>query len=473
MSSQIQLDINGLNTNLGAGYNIYGENNEQIFGDQCVGFSNNTRPHTINNTNYQIPDNVNVRFESTPSFEAKTNVSMSASKLQESLSVKAGVDGSYGGFNGSIKAAYGQESTTKNKTAFCEYSQELRAAYLELSQIQNNLNPSFATALNNLKGKTWDTNEEEFRDLFDTYGTHYIHGISWGAKCSHCVSIDENARMDEKNIELAVKASYSAVFSVNAEVDYKHKVEKTSFASNHRTKTLAYGGDAVAASTIAGKPTPENFTNWVKSTQEPNQLVDISFNLREISKLANDPSLKTNIQNALDKYKVEKRKPLPDEQMETKAIGKKIKVKITELYVYDDYDPGPESGELFGHFWIEAPDNNKFYLIRRDEGNNVDIWSGYSVPLHQLNADEIEFVLLNNWWNKSFTVKCWMTDDDTFGNDDYGSYEQTFHGPNFDGTKEHYFAIGNGEALRFKYKVEVEDITSMEQLKNIAIAKLI
>lgn len=474
MSSQIQLKINGLNTNLGAGYNIYGDNNDQIFGDQCVGFSNNALPYTMNNTNYQIPDNVNVRFESNkPTFEANTKVSMSASELQDSLSVGAGVSGGFGGFSASVKSAYGQESTTKKKTAFCEYSQELRAAYLELTQLQNNLTPSFAQALNNLKGKTWDSNAEEFRDLFDTYGTHYIHGISWGAKCSHCVSVEENASMDSNNIELAVQASYSGSFSVQADTDFKKKVAKTSFASNHRIRTLAYGGDATAASTIAGNPSYENFTKWVQSTQEPNQLVDISFNLREIWQLGTDKSLQTNIKNALGKYIVEKRKPLPGEQMDTKAIGKKIKVKITELYVYDDYDPGAEAGELYGHFWIEAPDNKKLYLIQRDEGNNVSIWSGYSVPLYQLNANEIEFVLLNKWWDKSFTVKCWMTEDDPSYDDYYGSYDKTFSGPNFEGTKEHSFAIGDSNALQWKYKVEVEDITSMDQLKSIDIDKLL
>ena len=159
----------------------------------------------------------------------------------QEFSVKAGLEGSYKGFTGSVESKYARSSRDSIDTKFAQLALVSSGAILALSSdpvvLKQYLNADFKKALV----------EADPKKLFAAYGTHVTVALTIGGMISYYANSKTTEHQSSSEFELAAKLKYEgygAEVGANTELTEKQKqIAKTVDGSEH---LFVNGGDEVA-----------------------------------------------------------------------------------------------------------------------------------------------------------------------------------------------------------------------------------
>jgi MAC/Perforin domain len=165
----------------------------------------------------------------------------------QNFSVKAGVEGSYKGFTGSVESKFSKSSRDSIDIKFAQVELISSGAILTLGSdpvvLKRYLNSDFEKALAEADPKT----------LFAAYGTHVAVAVKVGGMLSYYAHSKTTEHQSETEFQLAAKLKYEgfgATVGANVELTEQQKqIAKTVEGSTH---LFVNGGDAEARANVEG-----------------------------------------------------------------------------------------------------------------------------------------------------------------------------------------------------------------------------
>ncbi|XP_053386287.1 uncharacterized protein LOC128550715 [Mercenaria mercenaria] len=189
-------------------------------------------------------------------------------EYSEELSASAGV--SFGGWGVQFSASAGyKESSSEVSTGESVFIISTASCNYYFSKLITEKPPQFDDVFISWIQKLNDTNANSdiYFDFFDTYGTHFLTEVTFGARYTfqHKMTSEAFESKQESGVNVAVEASYSGLFSVGGgfSLDSSQRESASSFSKSVETKTITVGaappanGDAMTwASEVKDSPVP-------------------------------------------------------------------------------------------------------------------------------------------------------------------------------------------------------------------------
>ncbi|SDW15068.1 PLAT/LH2 domain-containing protein [Lutibacter oricola] len=210
------------------------------------------------------------------------------------MTKKAGISGSYCGFQGSVNL---DTYKSVSKSYYHEWYRKLSIIQkwqLTLdnpTQIRKFLYPNVAKAINN-----WEPNK-----LFKRYGLYFTDGVILGGKFSYTSAIDTYKWASKDEMNLAVKASYFSF--VKSSASYTSTTIKNKYESSSEIEIETVGGDnIVGGDSISNSQSYQNWKNSIKD--EDITLIDFTDGggLTGIWELASTHSRRSYLQQKAREY---------------------------------------------------------------------------------------------------------------------------------------------------------------------------
>jgi MAC/Perforin domain len=172
----------------------------------------------------------------------------SRSKVEEHFEVKAGLQGSYGGFSGQFEGMYSQASMSDTSytyglfgTEFTNWKLAIQNASVDTLADQVRNDPDYMELPDELNDRTLPI----FFRFFSKYGTHYVNQVSVGFKLHYSSAVSKSYSTNEKEIKAKLELEYSAVFvKVKAQAETEWKKATMQWAENRESKVEAQGGNS-------------------------------------------------------------------------------------------------------------------------------------------------------------------------------------------------------------------------------------
>ncbi|QVK17496.1 hypothetical protein KHQ81_11640 [Mycoplasmatota bacterium] len=302
------------------------------------------------------------------------------------LSAGFSADFSYEFSNYSNKFYYLKNFRTKtHKLDLPDYSSNL-------SEYQSNLHPNFTATLDLL-----EAGKIEYKDFFDTYGTHFIASAIYGAELDIMYSLCTNETVITKSLEDSIRAKVDAgilgLGDANASVDVSTKVEEMFTGIDYKDAFSARSrGGAHPFGYISEADFSSSYLNWNNSiTSENAGLIEYGEDgLIEIKKLI--PQTYTNIHGKiLDEF---------NNYAKTYNKGISSDFKFDESFYPDVFVPKVDTIEF----------ENNWGILIRDKADTVHDtgFNGFENDVDTVNvADkfDVNFSVMKNLGYKYVTVQ--------------------------------------------------------------------
>ena len=252
-------------------------------------------------TQYDMPANVSPVSNSKT--DAHSFVSTSQSDYTSQFSQQCTVDASAGCFSGEFDYAYSDTFSSSQEYYYCWYAGSRRSYGLQI--VSNDaplLSAAFSSDLDALPDALTDDNASSFYDFFNRYGTHYVAGLTMGAKFRYYVAAQKSFSSDQQQISDNVSLEYKAVFtddSVHASQDWSTLGEN--WAASRIVTVDAAGGSSALMPVAApgyGDNASDAFNEWLASIDDNPATVD--FQLQPLSELCGDKA--DAVDQALNQY---------------------------------------------------------------------------------------------------------------------------------------------------------------------------
>ncbi|MGJ8745608.1 PLAT/LH2 domain-containing protein [Polaribacter sp.] len=254
---------------LGCGYNIFGS-----YADESAILERLIDPNKIKQWGTTPQGGITyahwpfVKFMKKSKALSETFSGKTLDSMCKEITKKAGLSGSYCGFQGSVNLdTYRSVSKSYYHEWFRKLSiiQKWQLTLDTPTRIRQYLYTDVANAINN-----WDPIK-----LFEKYGLYFTDGVILGGRFSYTSAIDtyEWASKDEMN--LAVKASYLSFVSASASIS--SATTKNKYESSSEIEIETVGGDnLIGGDSISNR---QSYLNWRKSvTDEDITLIDFPNN---------------------------------------------------------------------------------------------------------------------------------------------------------------------------------------------------
>ena len=213
------------------------------------------------------------------------------SEVSNKLTVKASVEGSYGGFKGEANASFDMETSESSTYEYASTYFDVQKRRASLSKSAQSLIFDYMTddaynAINGLKVKTnrgmrnlYPNTREGFQRLISDFGTHVIVEAGLGGRLRRSLQVNTSEITSAYDVKAFAKASYDGVVKAEASVDEHFK---QSYKENAKAISLTMsvlGGDEELATKVGAEKsfTAENYEAWKESVTKDNMaLVNFS-----------------------------------------------------------------------------------------------------------------------------------------------------------------------------------------------------
>ena len=215
------------------------------------------------------------------------------SEVSNKLTVKASVEGSYGGFKGEANASFDMETSESNTYEYASTYFDVQKRRASLSKSPQSLIFDYMTddaynAINGLPVETkrgkrnlYGNTREGFQRLISDFGTHVIVEAGLGGRLRRSLQVNTSEITSAYDVKAFAKASYDGVVKAEASVDEHFK---QSYKENAKAISLTLsvlGGDEALATKVGAEKTftAENYEAWKESVTKDNMaLVNFSEN---------------------------------------------------------------------------------------------------------------------------------------------------------------------------------------------------
>lgn len=215
------------------------------------------------------------------------------SEVSNKLTVKASVEGSYGGFKGEANASFDMETSESNTYEYASTYFDVQKRRASLSKSPQSLIFDYMTddaynAINGLPVETkrgkrnlYGNTREGFQRLISDFGTHVIVEAGLGGRLRRSLQVNTSEITSAYDVKAFAKASYDGVVKAEASVDEHFK---QSYKENAKAISLTMsvlGGDEELATKVGAEKsfTAENYEAWKESVTKDNMaLVNFSSN---------------------------------------------------------------------------------------------------------------------------------------------------------------------------------------------------
>lgn len=213
------------------------------------------------------------------------------SEVSNKLTVKASVEGSYGGFKGEANASFDMETSESNTYEYASTYFDVQKRRASLSKSPQSLIFDYMTddaynAINGLPVETkrgkrnlYGNTREGFQRLISDFGTHVIVEAGLGGRLRRSLQVNTSEITSAYDVKAFAKASYDGVVKAEASVDEHFK---QSYKENAKAISLTMsvlGGDEALATKLGDEKTfnAENYEAWKESVTKDNMaLVNFS-----------------------------------------------------------------------------------------------------------------------------------------------------------------------------------------------------
>jgi len=215
------------------------------------------------------------------------------SEVSNKLTVKASVEGSYGGFKGEANASFDMETSESNTYEYASTYFDVQKRRASLSKSPQSLIFDYMTddaynAINGLPVETkrgkrnlYASGREGFQRLISDFGTHVIVEAGLGGRLRRSLQVNTSEITSAYDVKAFAKASYDGVVKAEASVDEHFK---QSYKENAKAISLTMsvlGGDEELATKVGDEKSfnAENYEAWKESVTKDNMaLVNFSSN---------------------------------------------------------------------------------------------------------------------------------------------------------------------------------------------------
>ena len=213
------------------------------------------------------------------------------SEVSNKLTVKASVEGSYGGFKGEANASFDMETSESSTYEYASTYFDVQKRRASLSKSPQSLIFDYMTddaynAINGLKVKTnrgmrnlYPNTREGFQRLISDFGTHVIVEAGLGGRLRRSLQVNTSEITSAYDVKAFAKASYDGVVKAEASVDEHFKQSYKENAKHIRLTMSVLGGDEALATKLGDEKTfnAENYEAWKESVTKDNMaLVNFS-----------------------------------------------------------------------------------------------------------------------------------------------------------------------------------------------------
>lgn len=213
------------------------------------------------------------------------------SEVSNKLTVKASVEGSYGGFKGEANASFDMETSESNTYEYASTYFDVQKRRASLSKSPQSLIFDYMTddaysAINGLPVETkrgkrnlYGNTREGFQRLISDFGTHVIVEAGLGGRLRRSLQVNTSEITSAYDVKAFAKASYDGVVKAEASVDEHFK---QSYKENAKAISLTMsvlGGDEELATKVGDEKSfnAENYEAWKESVTKDNMaLVNFS-----------------------------------------------------------------------------------------------------------------------------------------------------------------------------------------------------
>ena len=213
------------------------------------------------------------------------------SEVSNKLTVKASVEGSYGGFKGEANASFDMETSESSTYEYASTYFDVQKRRASLSKSPQALIFDYMTddaynAINGLPVETkrgkrnlYGNTREGFQRLISDFGTHVIVEAGLGGRLRRSLQVNTSEITSAYDVKAFAKASYDGVVKAEASVDEHFKQSYKENAKHIRLTMSVLGGDEALATKLGDEKTftAENYEAWKESVTKDNMaLVNFS-----------------------------------------------------------------------------------------------------------------------------------------------------------------------------------------------------
>jgi hypothetical protein len=275
-------DTNGEIT-LGRGYNVFGE------------FAN-TKEVTQPVLDYAAldADGLVDSFE-TGIVEITKTAGSSLREYTDSLSAKASIAGSSGGFSGSVNTSFSQSTLRRMEYSYATVHSESFERRVQILETDPNDLRAYLTAQ-----ALEDIDDPSFPAdlLIDEYGGYVLVDIFLGGRLDYNLAMDLSSVASATAFELAAEASYrNLIGSVSGAASLVTESDRLAFEQHAITQTFVQGGEGAQ---VAVNLTEETHSAWLDSVEDNQVLVGFAGDRPMIAlwEFAADPARAEAIEEA-------------------------------------------------------------------------------------------------------------------------------------------------------------------------------
>lgn len=213
------------------------------------------------------------------------------SEVSNKLTVKASVEGSYGGFKGEANASFDMETSESSTYEYASTYFDVQKRRASLSKSPQSLIFDYMTddaysAINGLPVETkrgkrnlYGNTREGFQRLISDFGTHVIVEAGLGGRLRRSLQVNTSEITSAYDVKAFAKASYDGVVKAEASVDEHFKQSYKENAKHIRLTMSVLGGDEALATKLGDEKTfnAKNYEAWKESVTKDNMaLVNFS-----------------------------------------------------------------------------------------------------------------------------------------------------------------------------------------------------
>lgn len=226
--------------------------------------------------------------------DSKTAISQKATEIYSSLNNSTDATYKTACFSGNVSVDYKQASDKKRNETLIKHFAIYRDSFVKLelpgdTDLVDHRTSKFSQHLADVSTAVYKV--EAIDQLFRDYGTHIITGYDLGGRAELNYAFSNQASIETKDIEVAVKASYQGIGS-SAKGSNRTKIENNmeQVQSYSDINIKLYGGTHINVNTI--DDFKANYSKWIASVKEKPTMLNIpniDINLEPLWELTGEP----------------------------------------------------------------------------------------------------------------------------------------------------------------------------------------
>lgn len=231
-------------------------------------------------------------------------VGQSALEMCESLTVRAGIEGGYAGFWGTLESEYSRQQTTNMYSAFANVVDVTQCWQLGLNDVdalREYLYDDIRHAID-----TWEPGR-----LFAELGVHFVNGVVMGGRLSQMSCTDTFTMKTETELKVAAEAHYLDFIGAEGGVATASQIAQFQSISDVSISTVG-GEPTLGGGTIVDQASYQRWKNTIRDKAGFIDFPELATHkpLRPLSTLAADPARRAALDQAAAVYMASHPNPL-------------------------------------------------------------------------------------------------------------------------------------------------------------------